>query len=184
MAHNAAGGVVDANSKVFGLTNMYIAGSSVFPSTDIVNPTLNLTALTARLANFVLNVPAVSNGATYRFGQGRDANAALGKGWSKPDFAGVWSDGDTAALTLERDGAKTLSFHTSANGQAQVELEINGASVYSGAANTLSGKEFPAGDQDKLALGLHFSNVVSQKDAGLNNDTRQLGIFLQSVVLK
>jgi hypothetical protein len=184
MAHNAAGGVVDANSKVFGLANMYIAGSSVFPSTDIVNPTLNLTALTARLANFVLNVPVVSNGATYRFGQGRDANAALGKGWSKPDFSGVWSDGDTAALTLERNGAKTLSLRGSANGQAQVELEINGASVFSGAANALSGKEFPAGDQDKLALGLHFSNIVSQKDAGLNDDTRQLGIFLQSVVLK
>ena len=184
MAHDAAGGVVDANSKVFGLDNMYVAGASVFPSTDIVNPTLNLTALTARLANFILSAPAVSAGATYRFGTGRDANAALGKGWSKPEFAGVWSDGDTAALTFARGNAKTLSFLSSANGQAQVEIEINGTSVYSGPANAVSGKAFPVGDQQKLALGLHFSNIVSQKDAGLNNDPRQLGIFLQSVALK
>ena len=105
MAHTAAGGVVDANCQVFGLNNMFVAGASVFPSTDIVNPTLNLTALTARLANFVLTRAASAVGRTYRFGSGRDADKALGKGWAAPIFEGVWSNSDVATLTLERSGA-------------------------------------------------------------------------------
>ncbi len=53
----------DSNCQVFGLDNMFVAGSSVFPSTDIVNPTLNLTALTARLANFILTTAATARAA-------------------------------------------------------------------------------------------------------------------------
>jgi choline dehydrogenase-like flavoprotein len=44
-------GVVDTNSKVFGVDNLYIAGSSVFPTSGHANPTLNLVALTLRLAD-------------------------------------------------------------------------------------------------------------------------------------
>jgi choline dehydrogenase-like flavoprotein len=45
-------GVVDENSRVHGLANVYVAGSSVF-STGIgyANPTLTLLALTSRLAD-------------------------------------------------------------------------------------------------------------------------------------
>jgi len=44
-------GVVDANSQVHGIHNLYIAGSSVFPTYGASNPTLNLVALTLRLAD-------------------------------------------------------------------------------------------------------------------------------------
>lgn len=43
-------GVVDADLKVHGLPNLYVAGSSVFPTYGASNPTVNLIALTVRLA--------------------------------------------------------------------------------------------------------------------------------------
>lgn len=50
MADSVQNGVVDANQKVFGTTNFYIAGSSVFPTGGHVPPTLTITALTIKLA--------------------------------------------------------------------------------------------------------------------------------------
>jgi choline dehydrogenase-like flavoprotein len=44
-------GVVDADSKVHGVPNLYVAGSSVFPTYGASNPTLNLLALTLRLGD-------------------------------------------------------------------------------------------------------------------------------------
>jgi choline dehydrogenase-like flavoprotein len=44
-------GVVDANSQVHGVHNLFIAGSSVFPTYGASNPTLNMVALTLRLAD-------------------------------------------------------------------------------------------------------------------------------------
>jgi choline dehydrogenase-like flavoprotein len=44
-------GVVDANSRVHGVGNLYVAGSAVFPTYGASNPTLNLIALTLRLAD-------------------------------------------------------------------------------------------------------------------------------------
>lgn len=44
-------GVVDTDSRVHGLANLYVAGSSVFPTSGIANPTLTLMALTVRLAD-------------------------------------------------------------------------------------------------------------------------------------
>ncbi len=47
-------GVVDENCLVHGLTNVYVAGSSVFPTgLGYANPTLTLLALTLRLADHV-----------------------------------------------------------------------------------------------------------------------------------
>jgi len=51
MSHTAADGVVDKNCKVFGLDNLYIAGSSVFTTSGHANPTLMLTQLALRLAD-------------------------------------------------------------------------------------------------------------------------------------
>ncbi len=50
MASSAASGVVDANCKVFGINNLYIAGSAVFPTSGQANPTLTIVALALRLA--------------------------------------------------------------------------------------------------------------------------------------
>ena len=42
-------GVVDTDCRVHGLDNLYIAGSSVFPTAGIVNPTLTIIALGLKL---------------------------------------------------------------------------------------------------------------------------------------
>lgn len=44
-------GVVDANCRVHGMANLYIAGSSVFPTAGANFPTITLTALALRLAD-------------------------------------------------------------------------------------------------------------------------------------
>jgi choline dehydrogenase-like flavoprotein len=44
-------GVVDANCRVHGKANLYVAGSSVFPTYSFDNPTMTLVALAARLAD-------------------------------------------------------------------------------------------------------------------------------------
>ncbi len=46
-------GVVDAKCKVHGMANLYVAGSSVFPTYGYVNPTLTIVALAIRLADHV-----------------------------------------------------------------------------------------------------------------------------------
>ncbi len=50
MSRSPSLGVVDPNCKVHGTSNLYIAGSSVFPAFGFANPTLTLVALAARLA--------------------------------------------------------------------------------------------------------------------------------------
>lgn len=44
-------GVVDADCRVHGLSNLHIAGSSVFPTAGIANPTLTIIALAMRLSD-------------------------------------------------------------------------------------------------------------------------------------
>jgi choline dehydrogenase-like flavoprotein len=44
-------GVVDRHCKVHGIANLYVAGSSVFPTSGVSNPTLTLVALALRLAD-------------------------------------------------------------------------------------------------------------------------------------
>jgi choline dehydrogenase-like flavoprotein len=50
MADSARWGVVDKHCKVFGVKNLYIAGSSVFPTGGGGNPTMPLVQLAVRLA--------------------------------------------------------------------------------------------------------------------------------------
>lgn len=44
-------GVVDKNLKVFGIDNLYLAGSSVFPTVGHANPTMTIVQLSLRLAD-------------------------------------------------------------------------------------------------------------------------------------
>jgi choline dehydrogenase-like flavoprotein len=44
-------GVVDPDSRVHGVSNLFIAGSSVFPTAGWANPTLTIVALSIRLAD-------------------------------------------------------------------------------------------------------------------------------------
>lgn len=50
MAANPKDGVVDADCRVFGLDNLYVAGASVFPTGGAANPTFTIVALALRLA--------------------------------------------------------------------------------------------------------------------------------------
>ena len=49
MARTPVEGVVDENCRVFGVNNLFIAGSSVFPTSGHANPTLTIVQLTLRL---------------------------------------------------------------------------------------------------------------------------------------
>ena len=49
MATDPSLGVVDPHGRVHGVHNLYVAGSSIFPTSGIANPTLTILALTYRL---------------------------------------------------------------------------------------------------------------------------------------
>ncbi len=53
MHSDPAQGVVDANCRVHGVSNLYIASSSVFPTGGYANPTLTILALALRVADQV-----------------------------------------------------------------------------------------------------------------------------------
>ena len=59
MSSDPASGVVDAQCRVHGVGNLYIAGSSVFPTSSHANPTLTIVALAARLADHLKTLSAV-----------------------------------------------------------------------------------------------------------------------------
>ena len=51
MAADPKRGVVDAECRVHGISNLFVAGSSLFPTGSTVNPTLTLVALALRLSD-------------------------------------------------------------------------------------------------------------------------------------
>jgi choline dehydrogenase-like flavoprotein len=51
MSADASSGVVDADCKVHGMANLYVAGGSVFPTGGHANPTFTIVALALRLAD-------------------------------------------------------------------------------------------------------------------------------------
>jgi choline dehydrogenase-like flavoprotein len=63
MSDSPLNGVVDSNCKVHGMENLYVAGSSVFPTGGHANPTLTLIALTLRLADHLKksNLPPIKS---------------------------------------------------------------------------------------------------------------------------
>jgi choline dehydrogenase-like flavoprotein len=56
MARRPEEGVVDPDSRVFGTDNLYMAGSSVFPTMGYANPTLTIVQMTLRLADHLNRV--------------------------------------------------------------------------------------------------------------------------------
>jgi glucose dehydrogenase len=53
MSERPEDGVVDADGRVHGTQNLFVAGSSVFPTGSGVNPTLTIAALSLRLADHI-----------------------------------------------------------------------------------------------------------------------------------
>ena len=58
MHDQATRGVVDRDCRVHGVSNLFIAGSSVFPTSGAANPTLTLIALSLRLADHLRELRA------------------------------------------------------------------------------------------------------------------------------
>ncbi|MGH7647003.1 MAG: GMC oxidoreductase [Gemmatimonadaceae bacterium] len=54
MHDDPALGVTDRNARVHGMDNLYVAGTSLFPTAGFANPTLTIVALTLRLARHLL----------------------------------------------------------------------------------------------------------------------------------
>jgi choline dehydrogenase-like flavoprotein len=50
-------GVVDEDGRVHGTSNLFVTGSSVFPSGGYANPTLTIVALAARLGHHLKGTP-------------------------------------------------------------------------------------------------------------------------------
>ena len=63
MHADPSSGVVDGDCRVHGMANLFVAGSSVFPTSGSANPTLTIVALAVRLADHlkhrVLGLPAI-----------------------------------------------------------------------------------------------------------------------------
>lgn len=55
MSDSPATGIVDRDCRVFGQDNLYVAGSSVFPSSGHANPTLTIVQLALRLGDHLLS---------------------------------------------------------------------------------------------------------------------------------
>lgn len=51
MSESPQKGVVDPNCKIHGVENLYVAGSSVYPTSGVANPTLTLVALALRISD-------------------------------------------------------------------------------------------------------------------------------------
>jgi choline dehydrogenase-like flavoprotein len=54
MSDNPATGVVNADGRVHGMSNLYVVGSSVFPTSGWANPTFTIAALAMRTADRIL----------------------------------------------------------------------------------------------------------------------------------
>lgn len=62
MAPHPDDGVVDADCRVFGTENLFVAGPSVFPTSSQANPVLTIVAMAIRLADHLKSEPAGCGG--------------------------------------------------------------------------------------------------------------------------
>lgn len=82
MSATPVDGVVDPDLQVHGVTGLFVAGSSVFPTSGYANPTLTIVALALRLAG---HLERLRGGAGARHGRGspcstRGSDGAVGGG--------------------------------------------------------------------------------------------------------
>ena len=56
MSADRSGGVVDPDCRVHGIDNLFVASSSVFPTSSHANPTLTIVALAIRLADHLKTI--------------------------------------------------------------------------------------------------------------------------------
>jgi choline dehydrogenase-like flavoprotein len=56
MADDELSGIVDGNCRVHGMTNLFVVGSSVFPTGGFANPTFTIVTLSIRLARHLITI--------------------------------------------------------------------------------------------------------------------------------
>lgn len=61
MGKNEQVGVVDSNCKVFGINNLFVASSAVFPTSSFSNPTMTTIALAIKISEQIINDLKVQN---------------------------------------------------------------------------------------------------------------------------
>lgn len=83
MSNDPASGVVDANCRAHELDNLYVAGSSVFPTSSYVNPTFTILCLAQRLADHVAG--KLDNERKFGAAQGAHDDVALSCNPKAPD---------------------------------------------------------------------------------------------------
>jgi choline dehydrogenase-like flavoprotein len=60
MADDPTRGVTDRHGRIHGMENLYVAGSSLFPTVGFANPTLTAVALTLRLTDRLKDIVRAS----------------------------------------------------------------------------------------------------------------------------
>jgi hypothetical protein len=65
-----------------------------------------------------------------------------------------------------------------------VELKANGITVYSGSVRSLCQQTVALDGNDAQNLVFEFDNLTSPKEAGENDDTRQLGLFISAMEVR
>ncbi|WP_437344209.1 GMC family oxidoreductase [Mesorhizobium marinum] len=182
MAHAPTAGVVDSDCKVFGLNNLFIAGSSVFAASDYVNPTMNFLALAARLAA-TLTAGFGEVGQGFRFGHDRPENRYLLEGWSHAEDLGIWSEGRVSRLVLPAAGATRLRLAGWGYREVDLALSVNGIEVFQGRGKDAQRFECEIDGRAECELVFSFPSPQSPASLGESDDQRKLGYFIRSVEL-
>jgi len=200
-------GVVDRDCRVHSVPNLYVAGSSVFPTSGLSNPTVNIVAVALRLAGHLqarVEADARLTGRRYRPGTPIDFTTAgrgrrfLGTGWSHAEPAGTWTDARKAEMVFElievpdEDMVLTLTAHpfvvedrpemqavrVAANDRTVAALRMEHAE--------LDDYRIPipraALNDERLRIRLTVPDAASPRALGISGDGRLLGIKLRAAV--
>lgn len=132
-------------------------------------------------------------------GQAGAALPYFSTGWSSPEDWGIWSDGAFAEMILpESDGTESLvvearALVTPEHQSQRFTVKINGAVVmaadFRDAASNRLEVNIPyalrssIAEQGFLVVRLEFSDSVSPKELGINDDVRKLAIGVRSISL-
>lgn len=181
MGDTAADGVVDTDSRVFGLANLFVVGSSVFPSGDYVNPTLNLVALAGRLAT---HIGGSSWRARLKFGKNGADNKALLSGWSRLEDDGVWTDGLRAHIVVAVPDMQAIVLSGHGFYDTKGTVSINGRRVFSGYLDDAMGKVLKFRPKDSVDIRIRVEHPTTPKARGESDDARSLGMFITGLQVR
>ena len=118
----------------------------------------------------------------------------LGAGWSLPQPAGIWSDGALATLVFHRPAAGRLmltlqgvGFAAVPGGSQTIKVVVDGTPMTAWQAPDMAAGRFqvdlPPGGPDPTVVDFHITQPARPVDRGMNDDTRDLGLLLQSLRL-